>query len=137
MARPFGSRNHNGAPCSVADCDRDAKKRGWCIRHYKRWEKTGTPTGTLRRSASARFWAKVQPADIDACWLWLGFVDPAGYGHFERTTAHRFAYIDLLGDPGELHLDHLCRTKQCVNPFHLDPVTADENNRRARAAVAA
>lgn len=33
--------------CSVADCDREAKTRGWCRMHYGRWRATGDP---LRKS---------------------------------------------------------------------------------------
>ncbi len=31
--------------------------------------------------------------------------------------------------PG-MQLDHLCRNRQCVNPEHLEEVTASENTRR-------
>lgn len=30
------------ATCSIEDCDRSAKARGWCMLHYKRWRSTGT-----------------------------------------------------------------------------------------------
>jgi hypothetical protein len=29
--------------CSIQECDRPAAKRGWCIRHYKRWQRHGDP----------------------------------------------------------------------------------------------
>jgi hypothetical protein len=32
--------------------------------------------------------------------------------------------------PAGLHLDHLCRVRDCVNPEHLEPVTNAENLRR-------
>jgi hypothetical protein len=88
----------------------------------------------------ARFWSKVDvPADLDACWLWQAS-RPNGYGQFgvragDLRRSHRYAYEHLHGPiaPG-LHLDHLCRTPRCVNPWHLEPVTPAEHARRALSA---
>jgi hypothetical protein len=33
--------------------------------------------------------------------------------------------------PDGLQLDHLCRVRCCVNPNHLEPVTAKENTLRS------
>jgi hypothetical protein len=30
--------------CSVEDCDRESRARGWCLKHYQRWSKNGHPT---------------------------------------------------------------------------------------------
>jgi hypothetical protein len=47
-------------------------------------------------------------------------------------VAHRYAYEWLIGPiPIGLDLDHLCRTRECVNPNHLEPVTRKENIRRS------
>jgi len=35
--------------------------------------------------------------------------------------------------PEGLHLDHLCRVRACVNPYHLDPVPQAVNNQRSEA----
>ena len=32
--------------CSIAGCDRAAKTRGWCRKHYNRWVRHGDPTIT-------------------------------------------------------------------------------------------
>lgn len=46
--------------------------------------------------------------------------------------AHRVAYELVVGPiPEGLEIDHLCRTRSCVRPDHLDPVTHAENCRRA------
>jgi hypothetical protein len=29
--------------CSVSDCAAEAKRRGWCFKHYQRWQKHGDP----------------------------------------------------------------------------------------------
>jgi hypothetical protein len=74
--------------------------------------------------------------DAAACRLWTGSCNPrGGYGRYKKCghhwVAHRFAYKLMVGEiPAGLTLDHLCRTTNCVNPFHLEPVTVAENIRR-------
>lgn len=84
--------------------------------------------------------ARIIPlADIAAskefCWSWNGYVDNQGYGKIRRrnklTQAHRVFYEFFMGDiPDGLVIDHLCRNRSCVNPHHMEPVTAAENTRR-------
>lgn len=96
--------------------------------------------GFVRPTAAERFWAKVQQADPFECWLWTGAKDRGGYGKFSRAgrgvsaaMAHRWSYEHLIGEiPAGLQLDHLCRTPACVNPWHLEPVTREENLARTR-----
>ena len=47
---------------------------------------------------------------------------------------HRVAYLALRGDiPDGLHLDHFyCQNKACWNPWHVEPVTMQENFARSR-----
>lgn len=75
--------------------------------------------------------AKVAPEPNTGCWLWTGAIDQ-GYGKTSlrgRTLpAHRLSYLMHVGIfPYELQLDHLCRTRACVNPAHLEPVSPKEN----------
>jgi len=85
-----------------------------------------------------RFWRLVDKTD--SCWLWTGGT-ASGYGcfqvKFKNYRSHRLAY-ELLRSPipNGLHLDHLCRVRNCVNPDHLEPVTQKENNRRSEAICA-
>lgn len=65
------------------------------------------------------------------CWIWKGRHLPSGYGHYGKTTAHRRSWeIFVGGIPKGLEIDHLCRVRNCVNPYHLEPVTKLENARR-------
>jgi hypothetical protein len=82
------------------------------------------------------FWSRVDKDGPNGCWLWTGVHIGAGYGQASlngvRQVAHRVAYELTVGPvPEGLQLDHLCRNRGCVNPDHLEPVTASENKRRA------
>lgn len=71
-----------------------------------------------------------------SCWVWTGTTNGRGYGRVwsvgKQKKAHRVFYELLVGDiPEDLELDHLCFNKLCVNPAHLEPVTHQENLRRA------
>lgn len=95
------------------------------------------PTGVYERpSAESRFWASVEKTDD--CWNWTGRRggSAGSYGsmsiNYRSTYVHRFAYELLVGPiPEGLTIDHLCRNRLCVNPDHLEPVTLQENLRRA------
>lgn len=78
------------------------------------------------------------------CWLWAGTINPAGYGIFSMKVegrlrqfrAHRMAYEHWIGPIlTDLTLDHLCRTRSCCNPAHLEPVSSGENVRRGQGAA--
>jgi len=56
---------------------------------------------------------------------------PGGVG-VGTVYGHRWSYEHFVGPiPDGLELDHLCEIKLCVNPEHLQPVTFEENMRRA------
>ena len=66
----------------------------------------------------------------DECVLWPGKLNEDGYGR------HLAVYRRVVGPTPEGHeLDHLCRTRACVNPAHLEPVTHRENMKRAYQIV--
>lgn len=88
----------------------------------------------LYRPEEERFWEKVDKTED--CWLWTAgrFGRNREYGCFYLTggkkaiPAHVWAYKCLVGMiPSGLVLDHLCKTKLCVRPDHLEPVTHREN----------
>jgi hypothetical protein len=89
-----------------------------------------------------RFWSHVVVADtVDECWRWTGAIDRVtGYGRIGRgrradgtASAHRVAYEIQIGPiPAGLTIDHTCLNRACVNARHLEPVTLEENVRRAK-----
>lgn len=129
--------------CSISDCGKPVKARGWCSKHYDRWLTRGT-TADPRLSPEDRFWLRVERdgpipehrPNLGHCWLWTGARNDLGYGRFyvgpgELTQAHRFAYELLVGPlPNGLVPDHLCRVPPCVRPSHLEVVTSRENTVR-------
>lgn len=117
--------------------------KGFCTRHYQRWKRTGSPS--LDRPITPRGMpvreriASRIDVDADGCWLWPeGSCNSRGYAHlavvgYRTRRAARIAYMEFIGPiPVGLELDHLCRVRRCVNPWHLEPVTPEENKRRAR-----
>ena len=124
--------------CTVDGCDKPVKGNGLCPGHWQRNRRYGSPTGSPnRRTAEDRFWSLVKQSH-KGCWLWTGKLQVGGYGKFfadgRTILAHRWCYEFMVGAiPDGLHLDHLCFTPACVNPYHLDPVTPAVNNERRDA----
>ncbi len=79
--------------------------------------------------------------DENGCWIWQGTkFQSSGYGRLKvggrEYVAHRFVYEALKGlVPAGRQLDHLCRVRACVNPDHLEPVTARENQKRGTSPI--
>jgi hypothetical protein len=106
----------------------------------------------VTKTPSERFFAKVDKSGIEgACWIWTGAL-VKGYGQFyagpnaprRLIGAHRWSYEHHVGPiPEGLQLDHRCHSvdricvggvacthRACVNPAHLEPVTAKTNIER-------
>lgn len=53
------------------------------------------------------------------------------------TVAHRVAYeLYICEIPAGLDIDHLCRNRWCVNPWHMEPVTRKVNLQRGNSRSA-
>lgn len=135
MRRPAAGR-----VCTVDDCAEPVRSLGLCRVHYERH----LIHGRLHLlSDEERFWDRIElgaipetAPELGECWIWTGAKTDRGYGKGlfggRHTSSHRYAYEQLRVEvPEGLHLDHLCRVTDCCNPWHLDPVTPAENNRRA------
>lgn len=87
-----------------------------------------------------RFWKYVHPCPLTGCWHWAGPRAGEGYGAFrigKVMYSHRYAYAAIHGDvPAGLHIDHLCRNRNCCNPMHLEAVTCKDNLMRGHGTIA-
>src|SRR6186713_1227020 len=76
------------------------------------------------------------PEHPDSCWLWTGYLNHNGYAHLGNgrgysALAHRASYQFFRGPiPADKYIDHLCRVRHCINPWHLELVTPSENVQR-------
>lgn len=94
----------------------------------------------MPKSLMERMQSKFTVEEASGCWTWNGATaDKQGkwvYGVVvskgKLVMAHRAMYELQRGPiPDGLQLDHLCRNTRCINPAHLEPVTAKENIARA------
>ena len=124
--------------CLIPGCNHIVSARGWCRMHYKRWKRNGDPAAlkidTSPTGALGRFFTMVQKTS--SCWIWIGQTVKGGYGRFrikrKWILAHRFSYEKHIGTIASgMQIDHTCCVTGCVNPFHLEAVTPQENSRRA------
>lgn len=99
------------------------------------------PTETRPAKSAGEVLIEHTSVRADGCWVWIASRTSGGYGKAWRAgrtvLAHRLAYETTHGPiPSGMQLDHLCRNRACVNPSHLEPVTARVNTLRGTSGAA-
>lgn len=107
--------------CAVTGCERAAVSRGWCRRHYLRWQRHGDPLHE-RPSVAARIRRRVKR--IGECDIWLGARGSDGYGAIKVNgriaRPHRVVWELHHGPiPDGLFVLHSCDTPLCARADHL------------------
>ena len=86
-----------------------------------------------------RYRKKIKIDKQRGCWLWQGEVTWNGYGRAwfmnYRYVSHRLFYWLLVKDnfcleDYKIELDHLCETRNCCNPRHMEKVKRQVNIKR-------
>ena len=125
--------------CGFDDCGNEAPPAPYCLKHLTRWIRYGDASVNKKpgNNGPAAALAARTVDGANGCRLWTGAIDGNGYGTLrtggKSFGAHRLAYELAKGQiPPNLFIDHLCRTRLCVNPEHLEAVTHIENMGRAK-----
>ena len=122
--------------CVAGGCDQRVFRGFLCSVHRKRWQRTGSVNS---RTIVDQFFSHVTENE-SGCWVW-DKPKPNGYGQFmegkKSHLPHRWIYTFMVAAiPDGLQIDHLCRNRACVNPYHLEPVPQPVNNARSESPTA-
>lgn len=123
--------------CSIPDCGKPNKARGYCNGHWWRWKKHGDPNGgrTTRGAPLTYFHDVVLHYDGDDCLTWPFAKARDGYGQvrFEgrAVNVHRLVCerIHGLAPTPDHQAAHSCGRGHlgCVSPSHVSWKTPAEN----------
>ena len=123
--------------CSIPNCGKPAKHRGWCQRHYMRWWRHGDPLEGRRDDGEAlNFYRTVVLSyEGDDCLNWPYNKTGKGYAQLwlddRMNLVSRLVCQDTHGaPPSPSHVAaHSCGRglQGCVNKHHLSWKTGIEN----------
>lgn len=124
--------------CSIPDCGKRARSRGWCDPHYRRWRRNGDPLGGNHTPGEALSFlmAALKTAIPGDCMIWPYTRSDQGRARIivngKSTGAHRIACEYMHGPPpSELHhAAHNCGKGHlgCFSPFHVRWATPASNS---------
>lgn len=102
------------------------------FRSPDRWNSVPVPERVAQRA--------YERVDVDENGCWISRYSVASHGYAQigwqdtkvhMVLAHRAAWVHVNGQmPLGMTLDHLCKTRRCVNPDHLRLLPNYENARR-------
>ena len=125
--------------CSIDECGKPARTRGWCNAHYERWRLHGDPAagGRLKIQGEAQrfFDSVVLVHSSDGCLIWPFARGKSGYGTMtfngRSANVHRLVCAATHGPaPSETHeAAHSCGNGHlgCCNPRHVRWATRAAN----------
>lgn len=101
------------------------KRRRFCSNYCRETANGAWRPGVIR-------WTVEDRGHDTPCWVWSGSLTTEGYGRFKsgkrEMVAHRAVYEHEIGAlPDDIELHHECPTKACVNPSHVQRMTAGEH----------
>ena len=118
--------------CTIPGCERPARHRGWCARHYQRWQRHGSPLrgGRFQRPHGLSLEGLVEwelsTAHHDGdCLVANHPTNHAGYALVsfggKSYRLHRLVLEHRIGRTLERHEHacHRCHQPRCINPDHL------------------